>query len=702
MTDLFRHAFKLYIDNHSPLYRHVHSTMAPTPHRIAQTSTELKRRHNKSGPRLNERQQKQLERDFELDQRAARAREAEERRKAAKKKREEREAKEAAARKQMGVGLATQLIGYSRTQAQLKSGMEAFLGLKKRKEEEKRKKEEELTKKLEAIAENKEREPWSEDDNGDDMTLDLLGLNTSFDEQWADDDLDDYSLLQAHDRIVPDPVEEPPVLSPQPPPAPVPCVVPGPPIAPNLPKPATVKADINFTRTHGPTNKMIEAVLDKFPEPVIELLSQDLSLNIPDWNPAEGLLHKLNPIGLPPHRLRIKVGCVVTLLKDLDTSSQLSRGQHLRVLRSENDRLECLVLDGQLEGIKTVLTRVHFFAKYKGLDQHLYQRIQFPIRVATDYTPSNLPRDTSQACYKLLSTSSRVPSEDLPKKSTPHVAKATPPANWNRGFKLPGLPASKSSSFASTKYTSIAKPAPATSPPSIDCWDDFLESSTQISRDLGAESAPKANKPTKVLVTVSTVIDCLPPMSTQDFDFSLDDLEEEPIPKVSTTGTARVEQTVPKALPAPLVAEAMTPRAVQMTVPAVSTTPSEKMTKQPIAAVNSSKPLRPARKIAGKCLNPGPFATGIENELSKLRPSQLPKSMTGPWKRKATTNQSWTSSPPQKKQCVPSSHIAVSINSMAISGSEGLFEDFILSTQDAASFFDDDDDFSLGSPPIAV
>ena len=72
--------------------------MVPTPHRIALTSTELKKQHKKNGPRLNERQQKQLERDAELEERATRARKAEESRKAAKKKREEREAKEARAR----------------------------------------------------------------------------------------------------------------------------------------------------------------------------------------------------------------------------------------------------------------------------------------------------------------------------------------------------------------------------------------------------------------------------------------------------------------------------------------------------------------------------------------------------------------------------------------------------------------------------
>ncbi|KAI1554662.1 ATP-dependent DNA helicase PIF1-like [Pyrenophora tritici-repentis] len=678
--------------------------MAPTPHRVAHTSTELKKLHKKNGPRLNERQQKQLERDIELDQRAAHAREAEERRKAAKKKREEKEAKEAAARKQMGIGLATQLIGYSRTQAQLKNGMEAFLGLKKRKEEEKRKKEEELTKKLEAIAEDIEKEPWDDDDDNDnDIALDFPVSNTSFGEQWADDDLDDDSLLQAHDLIMSDPVEKPRLHNLQPPPVPVPSVIPPPTMASTSPKPVPVKADINFTRTHGPTNKTIEAILDKLPGPLIEILSQDMSLNIPMWDPAEGLLYKLNPAGIPSHRLRIKVGCIVTLLRDLDTSSQLSKSQHLRVLRSENDRLECLVLDGQLEGTKTVLTRVPFVAKYRGLDQHPYRRTQFPIRVATDYTPSNAPRDTSQTGFKMPSVPGRVPSESLPRKSALHIAKTTTSANLNLVFKLPGLPASKSSSLVTAKSISITKPAPAPVSPPIDCWDDFLDSSTQISRDLAADVAPKPSEPTKApVIAPSTLADGLPPMSTQDFDFSMDDLDEELNPKAPLIVTARAEQDITKAMPVPLAAKPLAPKAVQKTIPTVSTALPAKKTAKAGTTANSSKPLRPARKIAGRCLNPGPFATGIEAKLAKLRPSQLPKSMDGPWKRKSTTAPPQTSPPPAKNQRVLSPRTAVLTDSVAVSSSKGSFEEFMLSTQEAACFFDDDDDFGFGSPPIAA
>ena len=118
--------------------------MTARPTRIAQTSKEAQREYKKNGARIPEGQLRQLERAVVLDERAARHREQEQRKRIAKQKREEKDRKEKAARKQLGVGLATQLAGYSHTQANMKSGMEAFLGFRKRREEEERQKDQDI------------------------------------------------------------------------------------------------------------------------------------------------------------------------------------------------------------------------------------------------------------------------------------------------------------------------------------------------------------------------------------------------------------------------------------------------------------------------------------------------------------------------------------------------------------------------------
>ena len=185
--------------------------MTTKPKRIAQTSREVKRDFKKNGPRLPEHELRRLERGAILDERAAKFREQEERRKQAKKKREEKERKEKLARKQLGVSLATQMIGFNHTQAQLKRGMEAFLGYKKRDEEEEKKREMELRKKLEDVVDQVEKEPWDDDDDDDeelDTVLDLPGSIPLAEDHCFDDDLDDDMLLEAHDSIMSDAIEE--------------------------------------------------------------------------------------------------------------------------------------------------------------------------------------------------------------------------------------------------------------------------------------------------------------------------------------------------------------------------------------------------------------------------------------------------------------------------------------------------------------
>jgi hypothetical protein len=676
--------------------------MPPNPLRIAQTTSEVKKQHKQNGPRIPERQLKQLERGHELDVRAARLREAEDRRKAAKKKKEERELKERNARKQMGVGLATQLIGYSHTQRQLKSGMEAFLGVKRRKEEEQRRRDAELTKKLEQVIQTVEKEPWDDDDDdvidADGTALDLPPLESP-PEQYVDDDLDDDTLLEAHDMLISDPVADPTIDAhvrstshlPRPPPSPTvpaissklaPPALALPPAAPTKnylvtpPPPASAKDDADFTRLHGPINKAIETVLDKQPGPLLELMSQDISLKLPEWDPAPGLLHKLNPVGLPPHRLRVKVGSVVTLLRDLNTSSQLSKSQHLRILRTENERLECLVLDGQLEGTTAVLTRVPFPARYRNDPAYPFQRTQFPVRIAIDYTTSRLPRDVPNTGFKLPSVPGHVRASSLPKK-LPSVQTGKPHANKNPTFKLPGLPAS-------------IKAAPKIIPPAVpisyvlDGWDDFLDSGTQIARELSPG-------PSLVVPVSPWVAESLPPLSTQDLDFSIDDLDDAPVSASATSLAAKPLRALTRTTSLP--ASAKPPTYLHPYTPSHRTsthpTPLPRETsaeKRPVAPLKPKSRLRQNTPAKALC------------NLTDLTPSQKPPSVSDRpgLKRKPFANSTSTRLPPTKRPCAQPTRLPAPQKPL------GGLSDFGMSTQEAASFFVDDDDMFSGSPPIAV
>ncbi|KAF2852463.1 hypothetical protein T440DRAFT_488033 [Plenodomus tracheiphilus IPT5] len=624
--------------------------MAVTPHRIVQTSTEVKKQYKKNTTALPARQQKQLERGLELDQRAARLRESEQKRKAAKKKRGEKDAKEERARQQMGVGLATQMIGYSHTQAQLKNGMEAFLGVNKRRDEDKRKKESKLTKKLEAIAQEIEKEPW-DDEEADDVALRITEANSSFGQQWSDDDLDDDSLLLAHDLVVSDPVEDAPVFAQnQRTLAPSVGLIP--------PTHALTKYDTSFVRNHGPINKAVEAELDKLPEELVELLSHDISMRLPEWDPASGLLHKLNPVGLPPHRLRVKVGCIVKLLRDFTSSSQLSKSQHLRILRADNDRLDCLDLDGQLKGTKTILTRVPFLANYRNQALYPFQRTQFPIRVATDYSPANIPRDTAQSGFKLPAIPGRLAAHSLLKR----VASPVPKANLSPGFKVPGLQASKTA----PSELDLARHA---------CTGQvFSHSGTQIARELSVETPQP----------LATTPGLLPPMSTQDLDFSMEDLEDG-VPPVSAVITsietvAKVEKAI---ISKPDIAAKMEqPGRIEAKQDASASRPTP-------SAVDPRRRKSPGAppKITGRTKGRRVIDPAID--LRNLRPSQKPPSVGDKpgLKRKAHA----TSAPPPKRNCAPAPRPVLPTKSVITLKAYDL-NDFMMSTQDALCFFDNLED----------
>lgn len=676
----------------------------PPPLRIAQTTSEVKKLHKQNGPRLAERQMRQLERGHQLDERAARLREADERKRAARKKREEKEEKERAARRQMGVGLATQLIGYSHTQAQLKNGMEAFLGLKRRNEDEQRRRQAELTKTLEAIAQEVEKEPWDDDDEEededadvDDTALDLPRrdtTNATSPEQYADDDLDDDTLLEVHDLLMSDPPEDVAVAIPAPLPKASPQNLPQPVIPTAPPEPPPARDDADFVRLHGPTNKMVEAILDKLPDTLVELLSQDMSLRLPGWDPAPCLLHKLNPVGLPPHRLRIKVGSVVSLLRDLNTSSQLSKSQHLRVLRADNDRLECLVLDGQLQGTKALLTRVPFPAKYRNDTLYPFQRTQFPIRIATDYTPTSQPREAPSSGFKLPTVPAHVRSSSLSKKPVSAVHPPKPQAGHNSTFKLPGLPASKKPVPEPTRNAPEVLPTPFLN----DGWDDFLDSGTQIARELSAESSTA--QPTLQIPAApsrSSTSQALPPLSTQDLDFSIDDLDDSPILVGNDLANVSLASKSKHPIPAPSVnvAKADLPTAARsIGASADAFKPSRRLPagkRPPLPPKTIRKQQQPTRA----CLN---------IDLAALTASQRPPSVSDRpgLKRKTPPLPSRGHSTLAKRPCAAQTRQVDASSTRVKQGVDASFDDFGISTQDAASFFADDEDLFTGSPPIAV
>ncbi|KAL1299164.1 hypothetical protein AAHE18_18G089100 [Arachis hypogaea] len=93
------------------------------------------------------------------------------------------------------------------------------------------------------------------------------------------------------------------------------------------------------------------------------------------------LLNSINCSGLPPHKLILKVGVPVMLLRNIDQSSGLCNGTRLQVRKLENHVIECEVLSGNNVGHIALISRMNMVPTNETVPVR-FQRRQFSIIVS--------------------------------------------------------------------------------------------------------------------------------------------------------------------------------------------------------------------------------------------------------------------------------------------------------------------------------
>ncbi|XP_016164517.1 uncharacterized protein LOC107607042 [Arachis ipaensis] len=93
------------------------------------------------------------------------------------------------------------------------------------------------------------------------------------------------------------------------------------------------------------------------------------------------LLNSINGSGLPPHKLILKVGVPVMLLRNIDQSNGLCNGTRLQVRNLRNHVIECEVLTGNNVGHIALIPRMNMVPTNETVPVR-FQRRQFPIIVS--------------------------------------------------------------------------------------------------------------------------------------------------------------------------------------------------------------------------------------------------------------------------------------------------------------------------------
>jgi len=145
-------------------------------------------------------------------------------------------------------------------------------------------------------------------------------------------------------------------------------------------------------------------------------------------------LNLLNPPSIPPHRLHLKEGCIVILLKNLGVSRGLVNGTRMIVKELGDDILKVEVVTGSVAGSGNIICLSRVWCDYEDNrpDGVKFRRLQFPVRLAyamtimkaQGQTATRVGLDLTHQVFghgNLYTALSRVRTGDMFKVFAPHV-----------------------------------------------------------------------------------------------------------------------------------------------------------------------------------------------------------------------------------------------------------------------------------------
>lgn len=129
-----------------------------------------------------------------------------------------------------------------------------------------------------------------------------------------------------------------------------------------------------------------DQVVDKIPG-VLKIYESSDAVVVDDHNHTDVLnypveyLNSITPAGLPPHTLKLKVGCIVMLLRNLNPTLGLCNGTRL-IIRALGSRvIDAEIISGDHAGDRVFIPRIRLQPSNSQLPFN-FSRLQFPIRLS--------------------------------------------------------------------------------------------------------------------------------------------------------------------------------------------------------------------------------------------------------------------------------------------------------------------------------
>jgi ATP-dependent DNA helicase PIF1 len=135
--------------------------------------------------------------------------------------------------------------------------------------------------------------------------------------------------------------------------------------------------------------------MDRFPGDARSYYSADTAIDDDGTTYPTEVLNALQPQGMPPHKLVLKVGTPVMLMRNLNAKSGLANGTTVLIQAMHNELLEAKIMTGKNKGLIAYIPRIPLETSDSTMPV-LFNRMQFPIRVAFAMTMNTAQGQTME------------------------------------------------------------------------------------------------------------------------------------------------------------------------------------------------------------------------------------------------------------------------------------------------------------------